>query len=209
VNLRLHPLPAARATALGSCADAATLAAAARTLAARPLELEALDVAWSDGRGTVLARCAGSQARRRAQRALELMRATGLERLEVADEDAGVWERQRAAQRSETSALVRVAARPSALAAVLRAVNECGGTLVGRAALGSSFIELEPEAVPRLGQALPPGALSVLVDAPRELREMPDRWGAIDPPALELMRRVKARFDPARVCNPGVFVGGI
>ena len=27
--------------------------------------------------------------------------------------------------------------------------------------------------------------------------------------ALELMRRVKARFDPARTCNPGVFVGGI
>ena len=27
--------------------------------------------------------------------------------------------------------------------------------------------------------------------------------------AVELMRRVKARFDPARVCNPGVFVGGI
>ncbi len=27
--------------------------------------------------------------------------------------------------------------------------------------------------------------------------------------ALELMRRVKRQFDPAAVCNPGVFVGGI
>ena len=28
-------------------------------------------------------------------------------------------------------------------------------------------------------------------------------------PALELMRSVKRRFDPAGVCNPGLFVGGI
>ena len=27
--------------------------------------------------------------------------------------------------------------------------------------------------------------------------------------ALPLMRRVKARFDPGGVCNPGIFVGGI
>ncbi len=27
--------------------------------------------------------------------------------------------------------------------------------------------------------------------------------------AVELMRSVKARFDPAATCNPGLFVGGI
>jgi len=36
-----------------------------------------------------------------------------------------------------------------------------------------------------------------------------DPWGVQDGPALELMRRIKARFDPAGACNPGLFVGGI
>ena len=33
-----------------------------------------------------------------------------------------------------------------------------------------------------------------------------DPWGEIGAGELELMRRVKARFDPAGTCNPGVFV---
>jgi FAD/FMN-containing dehydrogenase len=45
----------------------------------------------------------------------------------------------------------------------------------------------------------------VVRDGPAEL----DRWGVADGPAIELMRRVKGRFDPAGVCNPGVFVGAI
>jgi glycolate oxidase FAD binding subunit len=57
--------------------------------------------------------------------------------------------------------------------------------------------------------ALPSGALTVVRDAPSELRPVLDVWGVQDGPALELMRRVKARFDPAGVCNPGLFVGGI
>ena len=35
-----------------------------------------------------------------------------------------------------------------------------------------------------------------------------DAFGAA-PPALALMRALKARFDPARVLSPGRFVGGI
>ena len=45
---------------------------------------------------------------------------------------------------------------------------------------------------------------------PRETREAVAPWGALPPaPLLQLMRTLKARFDPARACNPGVFVGGI
>ena len=50
----------------------------------------------------------------------------------------------------------------------------------------------------------------MLRDAPTEVRRTLDPW-AVPPadPALPLMRRVKERFDPAGVCNPGLFVGGI
>jgi glycolate oxidase FAD binding subunit len=145
----------------------------------------------------------------RAERAARLMREAGLGHLDVIDDDAGFWARQRAGQRSADHAIVRVAARPSALAEVIEAADARGATLVGRAALGSSFVEVDPAAVARLRESLPAGSASVILDAPAELRAELDPWGVEDGPALELMRRVKARFDPAGACNPGVYVGGI
>ena len=47
----------------------------------------------------------------------------------------------------------------------------------------------------------------VVLDAPQAAREKLDVWG--DAQATSLMRRVKARFDPRGVCNPGIYVGGI
>jgi glycolate oxidase FAD binding subunit len=36
-----------------------------------------------------------------------------------------------------------------------------------------------------------------------------DPWPAVDPGALAVMERIKARFDPARTFRPGAFVGGL
>jgi glycolate oxidase FAD binding subunit len=209
VNVRLHPAPPATATALGSSPDPQKLAAASRTLAAAPLELEALDIAWRGGRGEVLARLGGAEASRRAERVTGMLAEAGLERVDIATEDEDIWARQRAAQRSSSAAIVRVGARPSALEEVLRATEACGGSLVGRSALGLSFVEVEPDAVGRLRELLGPAAFSVLQDAPPELRSQLDPWGDPGGPELELMKQVKARFDPLHACNRGVFVGGI
>ena len=209
VSVRLHPLPATTATTLGSTVDPDGLSAAARALTAAPVELEALDVGWRAGRGELLARCGGAEAARRCQRAARLLREHGLEQIDVVADDEPLWEQQRAGQRSQHGALIRLAARPSQLAVVLRAVADCDGTLVGRAALGSSFVELELDAVARLRGALPPGSVSIVLDAPADARRELDPWGSPDAGALELMRRIKARFDPTAVCNPGLFVGGI
>jgi glycolate dehydrogenase FAD-binding subunit len=212
VNIRLHPLQDCNATALGATTDAGALAAAAVALAAAPLEFEALDVAWHEGRGGLLARCAGPQAPRRARRAARLMADVGLGEIDVSDEDGQLWERQRAGQRSTDHALVKVSAAPAELAAVLAAAQACAGTLVGRAALGTSFVEVEPAAVARLRSLLPARNSTVILDAPATLRAQSDPWG-VDAErhagSLELMRRIKARFDPSGTCNPGLFVGGI
>jgi glycolate oxidase FAD binding subunit len=210
VSLRLHPLPAHTVTALGITDDADVACEAARVLAAAPLELEALDMAWRDGRGGILARCGGVQAPARAQRVAALMREARLGSIELATPDVELWARQRAGQRSRTSALLRVAVRPSATAAVLRASDACGGTVVTRAALGHCYVELDPAAVEALRERLPPEAHSVLLDAPEALRSSLDAWGRRPPAAtLELMRRIKTRFDPAGICNPSAFVGMI
>ncbi len=209
VNVRLHPLHETSVTALGAASDPAVLCAAAVTLAAAPLEFEALDVAWKAGRGGLLARCAGREATRRAHRAARLMREAGLTEVDVTDQDGQLWERQRAGQRSADRALIRVAAVPTDLGAVIAAADACEGTLVGRAALGASFIEMAPDQLATLRGALPGGARDVVLDGPPSLRTRGESWGAQAGPELELMRRVKARFDPTHTCNRGLFVGGI
>jgi glycolate oxidase FAD binding subunit len=50
------------------------------------------------------------------------------------------------------------------------------------------------------------GSLVVLDGPPPLLRQL-DVWGSS--PALEVMRRLKARFDPQATLNPGRFIGGI
>ncbi len=51
------------------------------------------------------------------------------------------------------------------------------------------------------------GALVVESCAP-EVKRQADVWGPPGPD-VEVMRRIKARFDPRGVLNPGRFVGGI
>jgi glycolate oxidase FAD binding subunit len=207
ISLRLHPLHEDSCTAVGATGDADTLQRAAVALAAFPAEFEALDIAWRGGRGGVLARCAGGESARRAQRAAREISELGLEQVDVIEADGQLWERQRAGQRSADRVLVRVAAAPSALADVLDAADRAEATVVGRAALGQSFMELAPEEVAGLRERLPARAVAVVLDAPAGSDL--DRWGPVPGPALDLMHRVKRRFDPAGTCNPGLFVGGI
>jgi FAD/FMN-containing dehydrogenase len=83
--------------------------------------------------------------------------------------------------------------------------------VVGRAAGGVSYLELEPARVGELRVGLAPGAHAELLDRPSgdPLAAGTDPWGMTDEPALALMRAVKSRFDPAGVCNRGLYVGGI
>ena len=209
VNVRLHPRPQAFATALGVSVDPAVIAAGARALATAPLELESLDVAWRGGRGWLLARTGGAQPEPRAGRAAGLMREQRLEEAEITRDDEAIWTRQRAGQRSEEATLVRMATRPSALGDVLSAARDCGAALVGRAALGTSYLELSPDAVAPLRERFCDAPGVVVLDGPVQLRQRHDAWGGRQGPALELMQRVKRSFDPAGACNPGLFVGGI
>ena len=77
----------------------------------------------------------------------------------------------------------------------------------GRAAGAASSAALAAQ-VRELRERLAPSAC-VLLSGPPALRAAVDPWGPVAPGRLELMRRVKERFDPDGRCNPGLFVGGI
>jgi len=211
VVMRLHPLPDRAVTAVGGSDDPDALGVAASAVAHSPFGPECLDVSWTDGRGDVLARFGGAAPEAGAREVVKLLAGAGLE-AGLADGGDDCWDRQRARQRSAAGAVVKVSGLASELPTVLRAAAEVGGSLVGRAGLGLSWLTLgEGDAgelvsgIEEVRRRLHPFACVVL-DAPEEVREKVEVWGD---DAVPLMRRVKARFDPHGICNPGIFVGGI
>jgi glycolate oxidase FAD binding subunit len=214
VAVRLHPLPPATATAAIGSTDPGELERAARALSHAQLEHIGLDLRFGGGDGAVLVRFGGAACREQAEAAARVVRRVGLE-ASLVDDDDEVWRLQREGQRSAHGSVIRVSSVQTQLEAVMAAAARTGARLVGRVPLGLSWLRLEdrsPEeaarAVEQLRADLSPSP-SVVLDAPAEVRDRVDPWPAPHPGALELMRRVKQRFDPAGICNPGVFVGGI
>ncbi|MGZ8634836.1 MAG: FAD-binding oxidoreductase [Solirubrobacteraceae bacterium] len=212
VNVRLHPAPTGNATAVGASDDPDRLAAAATRLAGLPLEADSLDVGWHDGAGRLLARFGGAAGEHQAKATSEHLREAGLSDVETIEDDEELWASQRAGQRSADGAVLKVSGRMGDLAPAIRAAQDAGGGLVGRAAHGLLWITLKgdglPERVGMVRDALDPRACTLL-DGPDSLRSAIEPWGPVDPGALVVMRRVKERFDPARIFRPGAFVGGI
>ncbi len=212
VVMRLHPRPPEAVTAVGLSDDPDALGNAAAAVAHSPFGPECLDVSWNGGRGEVMARFVGAAPEAGARAVVELMEGAGLvARLAAEDDDR--WDRQRARQRSADGAVVRVSGLASELPKVLRSAGEVGASVVGRAGLGLSYLTLGRADVPELVSTIEEVRRRlhpfpcVVLDAPAEVREKVEVWG--DDGAVPLMRRVKARFDGAGVCNPGIFVGGI
>jgi glycolate oxidase FAD binding subunit len=202
VAVRLHPVPPGTASAVGASDDAERLGAAARGLAAHPLEADSLDLDWRDGLGRLLVRFGSAAAGDQAAATVTRMRELGLADCAVVEDDDELWMAQRVHQRGDC--VLKVSGRATDLAAVCRT----GASVVGRPALGLYWLSLAPDpaAVAAAREALAPRACTLL-DAPAELRA--DAWAMPDPGALAVMGRVKERFDPARIFRPGTFVGGI
>ena len=214
VALRLHPRPARTATLVGESDDPGALAAAAVHLAHAALEMDCLDLRWEAGAGTVLGRFGGAAAVEAARAGAPVLAEAALAG-RVEEDDDELWARQRAAQRSGDGAVVKVSAVQTALADVLRAADRASGTVVARAAHGLAWVALAPREPEKLAEAIEGLRLDlapapcVVQDAPAEVRERVDVWGVSEGPALDLMRQVKPRFDPAGTWNRGVYIGGI
>jgi glycolate oxidase FAD binding subunit len=209
VEVQLRPLPTVTATAVGSSHDAHQIREAASHLAGTYPELQALDIAWRDGRGGLLAQVAGEHASELAEEVAGAMRWSGLEGVAASSSDSTIWTRQRAGQRSADQAVLRVQARPSALPQILDLADSANAIVVGRTALGISHLTLAVNQIATVRAGLPADACAVLLDIPARARGTVGPWGRTDETSLLAMQHLKTRFDPAAICNPGVFVGGI
>ncbi|GAA3392813.1 FAD-binding oxidoreductase [Cryptosporangium minutisporangium] len=210
VAVRLHPLPSGTATAVARFVDPSALAGAAAELSRHPLEALCLDAEWRSGAGRLLARFGGVTASDQARSVATLLAGLpGARDAAVAEDDEALWDAQRAGQRSADGVVLKVSARPADLAQVVRVADQVGASVVARAALGPAWLALSPgggaDAVDAVRRALAPRAVVVLDGGDR----VPSPWPDVDGGAEAVMRRVKARFDPARIFRPGAYVGGL
>ena len=210
VSVRLHPIPPATTTAAGATADRDVLARAALGADARPARAHGPRRPLGEGR-----RLGGGPLRRRGVRA------------------AGGGRREGHA-RGRTRGGAGGGRRPGVGRAARGAAGAAGRAGHGGARVGAPDRPPCPARGGRapFGRAGYPGAARALVAAPPgPERRAPRRWrrcGAASPPCcwtlrprcasgwtpgasatrprLELMRRVKERFDPAGVCAPGVLL---
>jgi glycolate oxidase FAD binding subunit len=207
VAVRLHPRPSRTVTLSARTDDPARLGRVAVDLAQAPLEALCLDAWWNDS-GGILVRFAGVAASEQADRTRPLLE--GLADVSVVDDDEPLWVEQRARQRSTAGAVVKVSGRVTDLPDVVAAARAAGATVTSRAALGLSWLTLPAgtdvaQRVAALRQALAPRACTVL-DGSSLVGEP---WPVEQPGVVAVMRRVKDRFDPARIFRPGSYLGGI
>jgi glycolate dehydrogenase FAD-binding subunit len=185
---------------VGRANDPEVVARGASDLAHASLEKECADVRWAGGAGAVLARLGGATAHKQAEAAARVLADAGLE-TEIVEDDDELWAEQRSCQRSSGRAVVRVSGLQSELVRTIEAAESLGGSLVGRASLGISWVTLDPQRIADLRRALAPQPCVVL-DAPRGARASLDVWDSEPSP---LAQRVRKRFDPAGVFAPGTF----
>jgi len=139
----------------------------------------------------------------------ELAREHRLESESLDDAAADAYDaREREVRRMPV--LLRLGAAPVRLAGVFANEPEFGGRpriwypLIGAALVGGAE-RSDPAFVAALRAALH----TVVVErVPLADRAGLDAWGP-PPPAFAIMERLKDRFDPERLCNPGRFVGGL
>jgi len=204
---RLHPVPPARRVVTLELPDTAAAGPLSVALARSTLTPSAVElIAGADGsaRLVVLFESIAESVAGQARSAVALL--GGGEESEDLPEDFG----RRPGGADDV--LLRLAHAPASLSAVLETLP-AGTAVAAHAATGVSYAAVPAgeaaEALPRLRAAIAPhDGTAVVLRAPDAVRERLDHWGPVGD-SLDLMRRVKERFDPERRMSPGRFVGGL
>ena len=221
VVLRLHPRPVEQVTTVGP-ADARQAAEAAGLIAASALEPTAVEWVQQDDGGRLLVRDGGSPVAvaAAASQLRTLLARAGVPAAVCAPEDvAGAWaEQARAVDGEEGDTVLRVTTLPTDLTATAAHASRAGAAsgvavrVTSSVMLGVHTLRLrgpEPAAVAGVAaevrrHALDLGGAVMLRRRPAEVDALLDPLGP-PPSSVELLRRVKAQFDPTGRCAPGRF----
>lgn len=232
LTLRLHPMPEAQATRVltfGSATAAGAFVARLLDSCLEPNRVEFLN-------GTVLGRL-GLDARVPAAIAVSIGSVEAAVRAESAAIEAlaraeggqpashreDFWDAY-AVTITDAVLVLHVATLASRLADTVRSVERVAAEvasgesvgITGCAALGTLDVLVGGSALPvaarfveRVREAVAEvGGHATLRRAPLAIRRAVDPWGPIEPGPMGLMKALRDEFDPARVLNPGRFVGG-
>ena len=225
-NFRLHPLPEAARTVSVELGDTAAAGQAVQAVMHSQLVPSAVELHWGEGPKllTVLLEGITPAAEAQAEEAEFLLRGFGKTRT-LSDEevdDLGPYAPPGSPDSGEEVAL-KMAFPPAELTGVLDStLGACSRRgldaprITGQAGIGVLYVGLsggDEDGRVAVAEELREiwvrrGGSVVVREAPVSFKRRVEAWGPLGT-RLELTRRVKEKFDPRGIMNPGRFVGGI
>ena len=219
-NFRLHPRPETARTVAVELPDTASAGAASQAILHAQVVPSAVELLWGGETRmlTVLVEGIPSGVEAQAESVSHILGSFGEVRT-LGDDEAGSSSPPGA---GDDAVALKISAPPAELAGVLDstlgASSRLGVTprITGHAGTGVTYVGLsggDEEAragvVEELREIwLRRGGSVVVREAPPAFKERVEAWGPIGT-RLDLSRRVKEKFDPRGILNPGRFVGGI
>jgi glycolate oxidase FAD binding subunit len=222
VTFRLHALPATTASLTAHSSAITTLADLMHRVAAAPLSLESMRLR-NEYSGSaedsafaldIQLACDPAALANQEQQLHQLAHGCTL-----TPSDANTWTAREQLFLEPNAALLKITSLPSKLAALVAGIallNTQPGT--------RAHCVAEPTGILTAAISAPPDHLASLIEDLRArlssqggsavilrrgaLPSSIDPWGP-PPAAIDIMRSIKHEFDPARILNPGRFVGGI
>ena len=222
-NFRLHPRPEAARTVAVELQDTASAGAASQAILHAQLVPSAVELHWGGGTRllSVLIEGIPPGVEAQAETASHILGGFG-ELRTLSDEEAGSLGPLDPPGTGGEEVAVKISAPPAELTGVLDStLGACSRrgltpSIMGHAGAGVTYVglsggdeEARAQAVEELREIwLRRGGSVVVREAPPAFKGRVEVWGPIGS-RLELTRRVKEKFDPRGILNPGRFVGGI
>ncbi len=213
-NFRLHPIPEVARTVSVEVSSARDAGGAAAAIMGSQIAPSACELRWDDERKYVstLVESIPGGIEAKVETASFLLKPFG---------EVSVSEEVELPGPPEDDVIVKVTAPPAELTGVLESVTGAaerkgvGARFSGHAATGVTFAGLSDgseevaEVVEELREIrIRRGGSVILQKAPVDLKRKVGVWGP-GGDSINLMRRVKDKFDPRGGINPGRFIGGI